>query len=263
MRLASLLVLLLSLAMTPADPWESVKRTGYTYYFQDSDRARNPEYLDLVEQGLRSVSAFFPKPFPKSFEVYVHPTRQSWDAKLQVAYQMPDFKSECWMVASGDGFQLNMISPATWDTAACEHRYGDQEATQQLIAHELFHVYHGQQNPSPDFAEVQGLDWLVEGLATYASGQLTAQRMQGVRNLVAENKAPASLDDFWKGQHRYGLSGSVVQHIDQQYGRAMLFSLLAFRTKTEAFAHLQVTEAQLLDDWRKRVLSTTEGAVKK
>lgn len=252
MRLASLLIVLLSLSMTPDDPWKSVKGTGFTYYFQDSDRARNPEYLDLVEKGMRSVSRFFPKPFPKSFEIYVHPTRHSWDAKLQVAYQMPDFKSECWMVASGDGLQLNMISPATWDTAACEHRYGDQEATQQLITHELFHVYHGQHNPSPDFAEVHGLDWLVEGLATYASGQLTAQRIHGVRSLVSDNKAPASLDDFWKGPHRYGLSGSAVKYIDQKYGRQKLVSLLTFTRKDQVLEALKLSEAQLLVDWKKQ-----------
>lgn len=253
MRPVSLLLLLFSMAMTTEDPWKSEKKTGYTYFFQASDQERTQEYVALIEGGIKAVSKFFPDPFPKAFDVYVHPTRQSWDKKFQEAYQMPDFKSECWMVASGDGFQLNMISPATWDSAACEHRYSDKQATQQLITHELVHVYHGQHNRSPDFMEVQGLDWLVEGLATYGSGQLTSSRRAGVKTLVAENKEPAALDDFWKGPHRYGLSGSVVEYIDKQYGRVVLFSLLVFTKKVEVLNALKTTESELLAGWKRQV----------
>jgi hypothetical protein len=241
------------MAMISEEPWKSVKKSGFTYFFQSSDQERTQEYLALIEGGIQSVSEFFPNPFPKSFEVYVHPTRQSWDKKFQDAYQMPDFKSECWMVASGDGFQLNMISPITWDTAACEHRYSDKQATQKLIAHELVHVYHGQYNRSPDFMDVQGLDWFVEGLATYASGQLTSSRRAGVSNLVAENKAPESLDDFWKGPQRYGLSGSMVEYIDRRYGREVLFSLLVFTKKAEVLNALKITEPELLAGWKRQV----------
>ncbi|MBL7850084.1 MAG: hypothetical protein JNN04_04225 [Cyclobacteriaceae bacterium] len=230
--------------------WLNIKKPGYTYFYQEPDRERIQEYGALVDGGLQLVSLFFQQPFPKPFEVYVHPTRLSWDEKLRAAYQMPDFKSECWMVASGDGFQLNMISPITWDTAACEHRYGDKVATQSLITHELVHVFHGQHNPNPDFTAVEGIDWLVEGLATYASGQLTADRLAGVETLVKENKTPTLLDNFWKGQHRYGLSGSVVKYIDQKYGRQKLLSLLAFTRKDQVLQALNLSEPQLLADWK-------------
>jgi len=250
------LILLVGLALftsfdNAGDEWLVSKQQAYQYYFKEADQARGKEYQAMLNKGVQDVEQFFSKPFPKSFDVYVHPTRRSWDEKLQKAYQMPDFKSECWMVASGDGFQLNMISPITWDTASCEHKYGDKVQTQQLLTHELFHVFHGQHNPSPDFMEFTGLDWLAEGFATYASGQLTAQRVKNLRELLATNSAPSKLDDFWKGKNRYGLAGSMVQYVDIRFGRETLFKILAYNTKDDVLKALGVTEEDLVSGWKK------------
>lgn len=254
------LILLAGLALLTSfdqtkEEWLSEKQKAYAYFYQEADKSRTKEYEVMLNQGTNAVESFFDKPFPKTFDVYVHPTRASWDKKLQQAYQMPDFKSECWMVASGDGFQLNVISPVTWDTASCEHKYSDKLQTQQLLTHELFHVFHGQHNPSPDFMEFTGLDWLAEGFATYASGQLTSQRMQDLRELVAANKAPSKLDDFWKGKNRYGLAGSVVQYVDKRFGREMLFKILAFNTKESVLNALGVTEEDLVTGWKAQLSS--------
>lgn len=252
-QLLSTFALLLFIGLT--DPWQQVARNGYIYFYQSPDQQRNPEYQRLIATGMNNVRAFTGKPFPKPFDVFVHPTRASWDKKLQDAYQMPDFKSECWMVASGDGFQLNMISPATWDAAACEHATADTVGTRQLITHELFHVFHGQHNASPDFSELDGLDWLAEGFATYASGQLTPERLAGVKELAEKNSAPARLDDFWKGKHRYGLSGSVVAYLDARYGRDKLLQLLAFSKKAQVLEALNLDESKLLEGWRAHTLA--------
>jgi hypothetical protein len=253
-------VFLLSSMATSAD-WIIEKQSGYTYHYTKQDQSYTKDYQNMLNTGMGSVEGFFSKPFPKPFDVFVHPTRQSWDTKFQTAYQMPDFKSECWMVASGDGFQLNMISPATWDTAACEHTYADKVHTQQLLTHELFHVFHGQLNASPDFMEFEGLDWLAEGFATYASGQLTESRLEEVRKLVEENKAPATLDDFWKGKHRYGLSGSVVRFIDKKFGRSALLNLLALRKKSEVLETLQISEHELITAWSEQISTLTAATV--
>jgi hypothetical protein len=39
-------------------------------------------------------------------------------------------------------------------------------------------VYHGQFNPTRDFTGVDDLDWFIEGLAVFASGQLTKERLE-------------------------------------------------------------------------------------
>lgn len=160
------------------------------------------------------------------------------------------------MVASGVATKLDLLSPAQWKEEACEHTYEDKAKSQQLITHELVHVFHGQWNKSPDFSEVEQLDWWVEGLATYASGQCDQQRMDEVRRALTENNVPSTLDKFWSGKNRYGQSGSVILYIDQHYGRKKLIELLPLTKKTELLATLNVSEEQLLKDWKNFVQHT-------
>jgi hypothetical protein len=143
-----------------------------------------------------------------------------------------------------------MISPKKWDTEACEHKYQDSQKTQQLITHELVHVFHGQHNQSPDFSNVEGIDWFVEGLATYTSGQCDAKRIADVKKALADNKIPLGLDQFWSGKIKYGLSGSVVQFIDHKYGREKLIALLPFSKKADILSKLNITEQALLEEWK-------------
>ncbi len=248
-------ITLLLLLAAPSDQdctgdWTTEKLPKFEYRYTSQDEEFNKEYQEMLISGINAAEAFFKTPFPKSFTVTVHPCRKSWDEVLQKAYNMPDFASECWMVASGEGYQMNMISPARWETEACEHRYSEKEKTRQLLTHELFHVFHGQHNASPDFTQTEGLDWLVEGFATYASGQLDNGRMAEVKKLVTDNKAPASLDDYWKGKSRYGLSGSVVMFIDKQYGRDTLFEILKFSKKQQVLDVLKTSEEDFVNQWK-------------
>jgi hypothetical protein len=67
---------------------------------------------------------------------------------------------------------------------------------------------------------------------------------------VAEHQVPAGLDDFWKGNDKYGLSGTLVMYIDHQYGRQKLISLLPFTNKAAVLATLGITESTLLAGWQ-------------
>jgi len=158
------------------------------------------------------------------------------------------------MVASGVASKLDMISPKLWDKEACEHKYAEKIKTQQLITHELVHVYHGQLNVSPDFSNVEGIDWFVEGLATYASGQLDSARIAEVKKAIAENKVPETLDKFWTGKLKYGLSGSVIKYIDYSYDRKLLRGLMRLNKKSEVLSALKTTEAELLKNWKEYML---------
>ncbi len=209
--------------------------------------------LAALKSGIAQVEAFFGRPFPRPFRVRVHAHRADMDKQWAQDWKSPGFKSECWMVASGTGEVLDLLAPAMWATEACEHKATDLDALQKLITHELTHVFHGQLNPSSDFSDVEGLDWFVEGLAVFASGQLNAARIAEVRAAVKDNKIPASLDDFWKGKLRYGQSGSVVAWVDATYGRAIMLQLMAMTKKADALAKLKLTEAQLLQAWRANV----------
>jgi hypothetical protein len=235
--------------------WITEKHEDFTLVYKKVDASHTKEYVKLVENGIGSVKTFFTSPYKKKFEVFIHPNRHSLDSAWQKDWNMPDFKSECWMVASGVASRLDMISPRQWDIEACEHHYSEIQKTQDLITHELIHVYHGQQNASPDFSNVEGIDWFVEGLATYASGQCDAQRIAEIKMAIGENKVPLKLDDFWTGKLRYGLSGSVVMYIDNKFGRQKLREILPCNKKTNLLSKLSTTESELLAGWQKYMIN--------
>lgn len=239
----------LSFTLETPEHWITQKHKGYTLNFTAADQSNIQRYSPLFDAGVAASKTFFNTDYSTSFDIFVHPGRHSLDSTWQKDWSMPDFKSECWMVASGTAKKLDIISPVRWDSDACEHVYSEAAKTQQLITHELVHVFHGQRNASSDFSDVEGIDWFVEGLATYASGQCDKERMAEVRKLVSDKKAPARLDDFWKGKSKYGLSGSVVMYIDNKYGRAKLIELLKYNKKVDILSTFKTTEEELLDGW--------------
>ena len=80
--------------------------------------------------------------------------------------------------------------------------------------------------------------------------KLDEKRLQRIRQLVRDGKTPITLDDFWKGQEKYGLSGSIVAFIDKKYGREKLFGLLKLINKQDTLNSLGLSEEQLLKEWR-------------
>lgn len=231
------------------EEWKQEQQKGYTLFYTNDDEPERIRYNSLISHGIVSVQFFMKDTFNKAFQVYVHPNRKSLDKQWQKDWKMPEFKSECWMVASGVANKLDLLSPLVWKTEACEHVYAEKETTQKLITHELFHVFHAQKNPSADFSETEDLDWFVEGFATYASGQCTPDRIKEVQQSIAQKIYPQALKDFWKGKMKYGLSGSMVEYLDKTYGRKMVSGLLKFTKKSEVLNALKVTENVLIAAW--------------
>ena len=253
-----LLPLILLSWKTNDDGWQSIRSKLFTFYFTKDDQNETTEYKNLVDNGIDTVVNFFKENYPNKFDVYIYPHRISLDSAWRKDWGMPDFKSECWMVASGVAKRIDIIAPKKWDEESCEHKYADKVATQKLITHELFHVYHGQLNISPDFSNTENIDWFVEGLATYASGQLNNARIAEINKNISEKNIPSSLDSFWTGKLKYGLSGSVVMYIDKQFGREKLKELLKYNKKEEILSSLGMHETQLLNDWKK-FMETYQG----
>jgi len=236
---------------TPDNDWIVKTQNPYGLYYTSADNKNLNEYQDLIDKGLVSVKSFFNYTSIKQFNVFIHPNRNSLDTTWQKQFKMPDFKSQCWMVASGVATRLDAISPKMWEAEACEHTYSNTRQTQNLITHELVHVYHGQMNASGDFATVEGIDWFVEGLAAYASGQCDSLRISQVKKAITDNKLPNGLDNFWTGKLKYGLSGSVVMFIDNKYGRNKLKELLPLTNKLQILSALNTTETELINNWKK------------
>jgi hypothetical protein len=236
-------------AHNPASEWRMEEHDSYRLHYQVAEPGEISTYRNLIQTGVENVEKFMKSEFNSSFEVYIHPNRLSIDQTWQQDWNYPEFKSECWMVTSGIANKMDLLSPGRWEDEACEHIASETEETGRLITHELFHVYHGQRNASPDFSELCGLDWFAEGFATYASGQCDPQRMGEVKKAIKNGNAPDALDNFWEGKLRYGLSGSVVMYIDQTFGRVKLADLLVFNQKTEVLESLGLTEEKLLEEW--------------
>jgi hypothetical protein len=234
-----------------SDPvWNMEKHLRWNVYYTNQDKDLIGEYDKLFDQGANEVSRFFNTGFKNRFDIFVHPNRHSLDSAWQKDWNISEFKSECWMVASGIATKLDIISPKSWDKESCEHSYSQKTNVQRLITHELVHVFHGQLNESPDFSKTEGIDWFVEGLANYASGQCDSVRILEIKKAIHENAIPATLDSFWTGKLRYGLSGSVVLYIDQHYGRSSLIKLLPMTKKSQVLSALGIPEQDLLKEWR-------------
>lgn len=222
----------------------------YRLHYQTIDKSQADKIAKWLDQGQSGVTGFFKSDFKKEFDVYIFPERDSLDAQWQKDWNMPEFKSQCWMVASGIAHRLDILSPRVWPTQGCEHDSSNEEATRKLVLHELIHVFHGQYNPSPTFENIDNIDWLVEGIAVYASGQLDIERIARAKSAILEGGGPELLANMWKGEHRYGYSGSLVAYIDQTYGRDVLIQLIGLTTAEEVLTLLDVTEEELLKQWR-------------
>lgn len=226
----------------------------YKIYYDPNDSIDAKRINRWLEEGRQEVISFFGKDYPRYFEVHLFSDRDSLDKQWQKDWNMPEFKSQCWMVASGIGHRLDILSPRTWGHQACEHDILDTLATKKIIIHEMIHVFHGQQNPSPTFENIDNIDWFVEGIAVYASGQLDEKRYKDARDFIIKNGGPDMLSDIWKGENRYGLAGSIAQYIDDNYGRFILVYLLGLTTADEILNYLKISEEQLILDWKNSVI---------
>lgn len=249
----SLILIIISL-LALSDEWLTIKRNQFVLNYSRTDAEKANDYAALVEIGIQSCQKFFASSFKNNFNVFVHSSRESMEKQWQKDWGMPDFKSECWMVASGVATRLDLLSPLVWKSQACEHQYENKEETQRLITHELVHVFHGQNNPSPDFSNTQGIDWLVEGLAVYASGQCDQDRIAKVKSAIAEGKYPMQLEKFWTGKLKYGYSGSMVFYIDKTFGREKLIATMKLTNLSDVLKALAVNEEKLINGWKNFIL---------
>jgi hypothetical protein len=200
----------------------------------------------------QEIQRFFGASFPDPIHFQVAPNRPAFDkavAKFGVG------ATECWMVGLGTADLMVLLSRSAWTKQACDHDPNDLPTVRQLIAHELIHVYHGQFNSTRDFTGIEDLDWFIEGLAVFGSGQLTEDRVGAMQKAVVADQFPTSLSKVWTGPNRYGFAGSLARHVDLTWGRATTVRLLKVRSTAEALALLGTTETDLLQAWRLSIVS--------
>src|SRR5262245_26213384 len=225
----------------------------YRLVSQPADDDVATQLSPLVREAVASIERWFGAPFARPFTITILPDRAAFDAALPPEWGME--KSECWMVASGTADGVRLLSLRAWKDEACDHDAADEIHVRNLLAHELVHVYHGQHNPSPDFVDVTGIDWFVEGLAAYASGQLASGELAPAREALERAAGPVALATAWSGKYRYGVCGSLVEFVDHELGRARLVELLGATSGEELLGGIGLDEHTLLERWRASVLT--------
>jgi len=242
----ALSALLSSTSLCQTAPAPTTRHRGLEFEAPPKD-----PYADAIHQdasaSLLEIESFFGAPFPDPIHFHLVDERAEFDAAVKRFGLSP---TQCWMVGVGTADLMVVLSPEAWRKQACEHDPNDVEATRRLVEHELIHVYHGQFNPTRDFTGVDDLDWFVEGLAVFGSGQLTKDRVDHMQAAVAAGQVPEALSKVWTGAERYAFAGSLVRYIDQTWGRATIVRLLRARSSAEALAILGTSERALMAGWR-------------
>ena len=241
----------LSFCQTAASP--PAPRRGLDFHAPAND-----PYADAIQRdtsaAVLAIQSFFGARFPDPIHFQLVSERADFDAAVKKYGLSP---TQCWMVGLGTADMMVVLSPEAWKKQACEHDPKDADATRQLVEHELIHVYHGQFNPTRDFTGVDDLDWFIEGLAVFGSGQLTKDRLEKMQAAVAAGQVPDALANVWTGSNRYAFAGSLVRYVDQTWGRVTLVRLLPARSSAEALAILRTNEKSLLAGWRASLMQQT------
>jgi hypothetical protein len=199
-----------------------------------------------IQQAVPQIEQFFGGRFQAPVEVILASNRAEFDDAIPAVWGLTP--TQCWMVGVGVSDRLILMAPDAWGQYACDHRPGDKTEARDILRHELVHVFHGQHNPSEQFSGMDDAGWFVEGLAVYASGDLP-RRWAETKAAAAVGEAPGALATAWSGRYRYGMSGSMVQFIDDVHGRAALVSLLSAVSNADIMERLGTSETRFLHDW--------------
>jgi hypothetical protein len=226
---------------------DPVPPTAVVVEADPADASLVPRLSAYAGHGVERIETYFGAPFPAPVRIRVFSGRAEMDAYMREAWGMQE--TACWMVGGAEEGALILLSPRVWREEACDHDPDDEDHVRDLVAHELVHVYHMQRNSTHEFDGVEGLDWFVEGLATFVSGQYERFHMNRAREAIDAGAAPAGLEDAWTGSYRYGVSGSLVAYLESRLGRSGIGGLLAARHLDEVLAAVGMTEPQLLAAW--------------
>lgn len=246
------IILLMPFALSAQDKpeWTEKSMPGFELFYTGSDKNNSADFESYISKGNEKITGYFEMPFRHKASVYIFPTRSLLDKQWQKSWGDSAFKSECWMVASGVAERLDVLSPLVWTTEKCEHNGNDKKEIQEIICHELVHCFHAQYNPSPDFSGAEDMDWFIEGLATFVSGQLTSEKRNQLKELKRENKLPNELKKIWTGKYKYAMAGSVVEYISVVFGKKGIIGLMNQTKTSSALSYLNTNESSLIKDWK-------------
>lgn len=234
----------------PADQWLTVTVGTLSIRAVRADSSLVPFVGDAIRNGESLATTFFSAAPLQPFSIAIYPDRTTLTERWRIAWQLPSFQPECWLIAAAWSTELDLLSPRVWSRDACGHDAGNQTHIRNVLAHEVVHVLHGQLGQHANLGSLLNAQWFTEGLAVYISGMLDVEYAGVARVRLDAGFAPAALADVWNDRANYALSGSLVRFIDRRYGRTALRDLLTVRSNAAILTRLGVTEGELLAAWR-------------
>lgn len=219
----------------------------FTLWYSVADTRDVARVDPLLEQGLPFVAQATGLRWRLPLRVAIVDDRPAFSAALPAELGLA--QTPCWMVAWSAADRLVLLSPRAWPPQACDVDAEDTRALALLLRHELVHVLADQHNPTGDCSRLVGLDWFVEGLAVFASGQLERQFDGDAQRALLAGTAPQHLADAWTGDYRQGVCGSLVAYLDQRCGRDRLAEMVGATTQPQLLEIAGLSEDELLANW--------------
>ena len=242
-------------AIASGDP-VTEDHAGYRIEYSAGDHAIAGSLVPLIDRGRQTAEQFFGTSYTSTFVARVFRDRAALTARWRVAWNQPALETQCWMIAAGWATEFDILSPAVWNAQACGHDGTNTNHVANVVGHELVHVLQAQRNAGYTTLAA-ATPWIVEGLATFASGQWTAEYASSVRPIVGGGFTPETFTALWASQANYALAGSVFSYINQRFGAEMVRRLLTVRGEADLFTALSIDAATLLRDWRAWVVAST------
>ncbi len=199
--------------------WKQLSTPDLVFQWYDGSQSFGEELFDISKQSLQRLSK----------NMGVVPNNRLW----VTIYPSADEVREA-MIYSPE-WTGGVSYPEYNSTLIAIAPYGD-DSGKDSIPHELSHLVVGML-----MYNCEGIStptWLEEGLAVYAEGQMTSERMQPVRQALEDNTLPrlSSLSTGFSAYSdeaglSYTQSGMVVTYLIDKYGPAKMGDLLAAMQK--------------------------------
>jgi hypothetical protein len=236
-----------------SDDWRTTSNAKIVVEYRPADAELAPTLLRYATTGTATVESVLDLLIAQPFGVRIYTDRSSMETAWAARFGTPPGGFQCWMIANADASGVVMLSPRAFATDSCGHSAQDTIETRAIIAHEVTHLIHHRINTNTLGAG--GTGWLYEGIAVFASGQMTTGRRIQAR-FALQNTPPAQLARIMDSEAGYALAGSLVEFIAQQHGNAKVRDLMYVVTQAQVLAALSTTEPALLAAWRAAVLAS-------
>src|SRR5262245_33132395 len=81
--------------------WREATIQDRPFRYTEADAAVASEIGTYVHEGEVTATSFLGLEYNRPFLVTIHPTRESLDVQWRAGFSLPNFVSECWMIAGG------------------------------------------------------------------------------------------------------------------------------------------------------------------